>query len=227
MTAHPERLPNKGEKMLRNVKILGLCLLGAGAMYAIAASAASADPIFHSEVEDTILTGSQGTEVPNVLTTDKGELKCEIAKFSGKWGATTNTTLTLNPTYENCKMGGVNTFVTTNGCAFLFHLGLNTETFESKMDLECPEGKQLVVEAGFCTITIPPQAGLQQVTFTNEGEGTTRAVVADLNVSGIDYKEHGAECGSEEQTTTNGTLTGQITVKGEKAGGQHVGIWVD
>ncbi|HEX6687576.1 MAG TPA: hypothetical protein VF085_02795 [Solirubrobacterales bacterium] len=210
------------------MKILGLCLLAAGAICAVGAPAASADPIFHSEVEDTILTGSQGTEVPTVLTTDKGELKCEIVKFSGTWSATTNTTLTLKPTWENCKMGGITTFVTTNGCALVFHLGLNTETFESKMDLECPAGKQLVVEPGFCTITIPPQAGLQQVTFTNEGEGTTRALVADLNVGGIDYKEHGAECGSEgEGTTTNGTLTGRITVKGEKAGGQHVGIWVD
>jgi hypothetical protein len=125
-------------------------------------------------------------------------------------------------------MGGVTTFVTFNGCAYLFHLGLNTETFESKMDLECPEGQQLVVEAGFCTITIPPQAGLQQVTFTNEGAGTTRSLIADLNVGGIHYKEHGAECGSEEnKTTNNGTLTGQITVKGEKANEQHVGIWVD
>jgi hypothetical protein len=165
--------------------------------------------------------------VATVLTTDKGELKCEIVKFSGTWGATTNTTLTLKPTWENCKMGGITTFVTTNGCALLFHLGLNTETFESKMDLECPEGKQLEVEPGFCTITIPPQAGLQQVTFTNEGATTTRSLIADLNVGGIHYKEHGAECGSEGQTTNNGTITGKVTIKGEKAGGQHVGIWVD
>jgi hypothetical protein len=209
-------------------KTLWLVVLGALALSAASAPAAFADPTFHAEVEDTILTGSQGTEVPTVLTTDKGELKCEIVKFSGTWATTTNTTLTLKPTWENCKMGGITTFVTSNGCAFLFHLGLNTETFESKVDLECPVGKLLEVEPGFCTITIPPQTGLQQVTFTNEGETTTRSLIADLNVSGIDYKEHGAECGSEgEETATNGTLTGRITIKGEKAGGQHVGIWVD
>lgn len=163
----------------------------------------------------------------NVLTTDKGELKCEFVKFKGTMAGTTTTTMTLTPKYENCKMDGVTTYVTTNGCAFVFHLGLNTETFESKMDLECPAGQQLVVEAGFCTITIPPQAGLQQVTFTNEGATTTRSLIADLNVGGIHYKEHGAECGSEGETTDNGTYTGQITVRGEKANEEHVGIWVD
>jgi hypothetical protein len=213
--------------MRSNLKSLGLILAAVFAISAASASAASAVPIFHSEIEDTILTGSQGTEVANVLTTDKGELKCKVVKFNGTWGVTTNTTLTLKPTYEECKMGGVTTYVTVNECAYVFHLGLNTETFESKMDLECPDGKQLVVEAGFCTITIPPQAGLQQVTFTNEGEGTTRSIVADVNVGGIDYKEHGAECGSEEVTTNNGKYTGQITVKGEKANEEHVGIWVD
>jgi hypothetical protein len=213
--------------MRSKYSVPAIAILAMLAMSAVLASAASADPIFHSEMEDTILTGSQGEAVANVLTTDKGELKCKVVKFKGTMAATTSTTMTLIPNYEECKMGGVTTYVTTNGCAYMFHLGLNTETFESKMDLECPDGKQLVVEAGFCTITIPPQAGLQQVTFTNEGEGTTRSLIADLSVGKIDYKEHGAECGSEGETTTNGTITGQITVRGEKANEEHVGIWVD
>jgi hypothetical protein len=218
----------KGETMRRNLKSLGTAVLAVCALSAVTASAASADPIFHSEVGHTILTGSQGAAEASVLTTDKGELKCQIVKVKGTMAAATTTTMTLIPTYENCKMDGVTTFVTFNGCAYLFHLGLNTETFESKMDLECPEGKQLVIEAGFCTITIPPQAALQQVTFTNEGAGTTRSVIADLNVSGIHYEEHGAECGGEEnKTTNNGTITGEITVRGENAALGHVGIWVD
>lgn len=219
----------KGENTMtiRNLKTLGLALLATFAMSAVAASAASANPQFHTEVEDTTLTGSQGMVVANILTTDLGEMKCKVVQFHGTMEPLTTTTMTLAPKYEQCKLGEENAVVTVNGCRYLFHLGENTEVFEAKMDIECPMGQKLEIHIPECTTTIPPQAGLQEATFTNAGEGTTRGLVADLNISEIHYVEHGEQCASQTETTENGTYTGKILVKGEVAEEEHVGIWVE
>ncbi|HMJ72166.1 MAG TPA: hypothetical protein VK471_02250 [Solirubrobacterales bacterium] len=213
--------------MIRNLKALGLALLAIFATSAVAASAASANPQFFSEMEDTTLTGSQGLAMANILTTDLGELKCNVARFDGTMEPAETTTLTLKPTYEECKQAGENAVVTLHGCSYLFHLGENTETFEAKMDIECPDGEKIVIDTPECATTIPPQAGLGEVKFTNEGAAATRAIVADLKIGGIDYVEHGAGCPNETVTTNNGTYTGLITVKGENAAEEHVGIWVE
>lgn len=208
--------------MTRKLKFLGSMLLASLAMSSMA-SAASADPLFHVEMEDTTLTGTQITA--NVLTTDLGEMKCEIVHYDGTQGPFTSSTLTLVPTFEKCKIGGVNTTVTTNGCGLLFHLG-HEENTEAAMDIECPAGEKLVVHTPECAITIPPQNGLAKTTFTNEGAAATRAIGADLNVGEIHYVEHGAACATETETTVNGTFVGQATVTGENAAQEHRGIWV-
>lgn len=213
--------------MIRSIKLLGLGLLAALALSTAAAPAASANPFFHSEFAGIFLTGGQTGIVANTLTTDLGEMKCNVARFDGSQGAMTTTTMTLKPTYEECKIGMENALVTLNGCRYTFHLGEQTEPIEAAMGIECPDGEELEIETAECTITIPAQAPLQEVTFTNEGEGTTRAVVADLNVSGIHYEEHGAGCVGATETTQNGIYTGVITIKGEDAGEEHVGIWVE
>lgn len=214
--------------MNRNPKILGLILVTAVAISATVVSTAFASfPLFHSEAEDTVLTGSQGQVVANILTTDLGELKCKEVKFVGTQEVFTTSTLTLKPKYEKCKLGEENAVVTENECSFLFHLGESTEPIEAQMDIECIDGNQIVIHTEECTTTIPPQAGLKKVTFTNEGEEATRSVVADLNVGQIHYVEHGAGCANETETTENGTYTGQITVTGEDAEQVHIGIWVE
>lgn len=209
--------------MIRSIKALGLGLLTTLAMSALTASAAFADPEFHIAMEDTTLTGAQITA--NVLTTDLGELKCEVVNYVGTQGPFTSETLTLKPKFEKCKIGGINTTVTVNGCGFLFHMA-HEEPFEAFMDIECPAGEKLVFHTPGCSVTVQPQNGLKNVTFTNEGEMNTRAIIADLNVGGIHYVEHGGACPNETVTTVNGTFVGQATVTGENGAGEHRPIWV-
>jgi hypothetical protein len=214
--------------MIRSIKVVGLGLLTALAMSAAATPAASANPFFHSEFAGVFLTGGQTGMVVNTLTTDLGAVKCNVAKFNGSQGAMTTTTMTLTPKYEECKIGMQNVAVTTNGCAYTFHLEQQTEPIEARMGIECPfAGGRIEIDAPECTITIPAQGNNKEVTFTNEGAGMTRAFIADLNVGGLHYTEHGAGCVSETVTTENGTYTGQITVKAEDALGGHVAIWVE
>lgn len=215
--------------MNRNLKGLGLALVAAFAMSAFGASSASASfPLFHVEAEDTVLTGSQGQLAAlNILTTDFGELKCKDVKYIGTQEVFTTSTMTLKPKFEQCQHGGENAVVTENSCAFVFHLGESTEPIEAQMDIECVDGDQLVVHTEECTTTIPPQAGLKKVTFTNEGEATTRSVIADLNVEEIHYVEHGEGCASETVTTENGTFKGKTTVTGEDSEQVHIGLWIE
>jgi hypothetical protein len=211
--------------MSRYLKTMGIATLAMLAIGAFAAASSSANPLFHIEMEDTTLTGAQIT--PNVLTTDLGELKCETVKYDGTQGPFTSTTLTLTPTFEKCKIGGVNTTVTMNGCSYVFHLQQNTENYEAKMGIECPAGQKFVIHTPECAITIPPQGPRAQVTFTNENAGATRSLIIDLNVAGIEYVEHGGACASETEATANGTFAGQATVTGENAEQVHKGIWVE
>lgn len=210
-------------------KLRSLCLglLASLALSAVATAGASAAPLFHSEIEDTVLTGGQTGIVANVLTTDLGEMKCKVVRFKGTQGVATTTTMTLTPTYQECKVAGLNAVVTLNGCKYTFHLGEQVEPIEASMGIECPQGEVIEIDTPECKITIPPQVPLKEVTFTNEGEETTRSVVADLNVSGLHYEEDGMGCVGEEETTENGTYTGVITVKGENEAEEHVGIWVE
>lgn len=212
---------------MRYLRILGLSVVAIFTVSAVTASAALAVPQFHTEMEDTTLTGSQGLNLANILTFDLGEMKCKVVKFDGTQQPEVATTLTLKPTYEECKLAGENAKVTPNGCGYLFHLGENTETLEAKMDIECPDAKKIEIDTPECKITIPPQAGLGSVKFTNEGAEATRAIIADLNIAGFHYVEDGAGCANPEEATANGTYSGEITVKGENAAEEHKGIWVE
>ncbi len=212
--------------MIRSIKLFGLGMLAALAMSAAAAPTASAVPLFHSEFAGVTLTGTQVGMAANTLTIDQGQLKCNVATFSGVQGAMTTTTMTLKPHYTECQLAGEAAAVTINGCRYTFHLEEQLEPIEARMGIECPVNQVIVIDTAVCTVTIPAQQPRQTVTFTNEGAGTTRAVVADLNVSGLDYVEHGAGCASQTQTTENGIYTGQITVKAE-AGEEHVGLWAE
>src|SRR5258706_6421841 len=192
---------------MRYLRILGLSVGAIFAIGAVTASTALAVPQFHTEMEDTTLTGSQGQNLANILTFDLGEMKCKVVKFDGTEQQEVTTRLTLKPTYEECKLAGENAKVTPNGCGYLFHLGENTETFAANMDIECPDAKKIEVDLAECTITIPPQTALNSVKFTNEGAEATRAIIADLNVAGFHYVEDGAGCAHPGETTTNGTYT--------------------
>jgi hypothetical protein len=212
--------------MLRNLRALGLSLATVLAIGAAGASAASAAPQFHFESEHTIIKGQQTTV--NSLAFDVGVVKCGVVQFGGTKAVLTSTTMTLNPTFDNCLLDEEEevTF-TDNGCAFLFHLGANTEHLTGTMSIECPEGERIEIDAPECTITVPPQGNLGTVTFTNEGAEMTRSVVFDLGIAGLDYGEHGAGCANETGLTTNGTYSGKVTITGENTMGAHRGIWVE
>jgi len=205
--------------MIRNFKVLGLALVAAFAMSAVVASAASAD--FRSESDHTIITGTQG--VPNTFTVTAGTTHCGTATFEGTSTETTSSSITITPTYENCRITNfgvetVNATVDMNGCHYLL-------TTTGQVHLECNTGLGSAVEvtAPLCVITVHPQT-VSSVDYANIGSGTTREVRVTATATGITYTQS-ATCPGGNNTYHNGTYNGTVTATGEDTNRNHVGIW--
>jgi hypothetical protein len=166
-------IDRKETKMTRNLKALGLALIAALALSAVAASGASAEYKFTSGAgtTNTIVTGEQ-TTTHEFVTGGQG-FKCTVAKFEGTQATATTTTATITPTYENCTYGATRPIdITMNGCTYLFTGATNAEK-HGIVHIKCPAGK--VIEAHItepagtnkCTLTIAEQTATGGVTYTN------------------------------------------------------------
>jgi hypothetical protein len=209
---------------MRTLKIL-ICSLATVCVGAVAAPAALAVPQLHSEVEHTILTGQQTTA--NELSLDVGLFQCQTIQFGGTIAVPTTTTFSLTPKFEGCILDGMEALFTHNGCNWRFHVGPNEEHLTGTVDFVCPDNQVMQIDSPACVVTIPPQAGLQGVTYGNENAGETRSIVLGISLGGIDYVEHGNGCANNTETTNNGTYTGKVTVTGEGTMGAHKGIWIE
>lgn len=211
--------------MIRNLKVLGLALVAMLAMTAVGASAASAAE-FHSEGSSTILTGTQ--EGTDVFSTTGGTVECDTATYVGSQSGTTTTTSSATPTYSNCTaFGFASANINTNGCEYVFH---NNGTVDIA---DCNSSNGIIVTASLfgtqkCKVTVVPQTGINGITYTNVGSGSTREITIDVSSNNIKYVEHAGTgfgaCASSTQQS-NGGYTGQSVVTGENAFGEHLGIW--
>jgi len=213
-------------RRMHRLTVLALALALAGAF----ASTASAKE-FHSEASSTVLTGTQlGTDV---FTTTAGTIECENVSYLGSMTGTTNSTISVKPSYSECTaFGFAGATVSTNGCEYV----LFAETLISftNLNIECPEGKSIVVVAKLfgttkCTVTIGTQTALFSTINKNAGSGTTRELRIGLNISStLIYTEDGGTgfgaCSSSTKQS-NGSLSGELMLTGENALGNHIGVW--
>jgi hypothetical protein len=207
-----------------------LCTIGA-----VGASGAQGAPEFHAEQVPAFIHGESSNHEFKV---DTGVAKCtafsEYATVTGTVTSNTTTTATVTPSYAACHCYGVKCSVDVNGCTYIIHLTSGgASPYGTTVDVACPAGKviELTAVGIACTVTIGPQSGLEGMQLTNQGgPGTTRDVLATIEVGGIAYAEHGLECAGDTGPTTNGTYKGTVTVKGfqDNSGvqGAQQGIWV-
>jgi len=208
--------------MNRNLKVLGLALVAALAMTALVASAAQANnegKFTATSYPGTLHGEDTGT---HVFTAAGGTVNCTNATFTGSFTEASKTQ-TITPEYSGCTaFGFIGATVTMNGCDYLFHLtGTGAGgAYNSTVDLVCPAGKEITIDAGPCMISLPGQTGLPGSTFTNSG-GTPSDVTNHANVTGITgvLKKENALCFFTAGHFTNGTYKGSTTVTGKNAGG--------
>jgi len=211
--------------MIRNLKVLGLALVAMLAMAAMGASAASAAE-FHSEGSETILTGKQ--EALDVFSTTGGTVECDEATYVGSQTGTTTTTSKATPTYSKCTaFGFASASINTNGCEYQFHSNGTVDI------VNCKTNEGIIVTASLfgtqkCKVTVVPQTGINGITYTSIGSGTTREITIDVESNNVEYIEHGGTgfgaC-SSSTAQKNGEYEGSSVVTGENKVGTHLGIW--
>ena len=221
--------------MIRKLKFLGLALVAVFAMSAVGASAASAVVQFHTEKTPVTITANQHAGT-NGFDVQFGEVKCTTAKLHGTTPSdvTTETTITLTPTYEGCTFAGVATTVHMNGCDYTVHVTNAGPPYGGPVTIKCPAGQEITVTGGNkCTVHVPPQGNLGPISYTNTGVGATREITAHLegiqNITYTQTKGTAAVGACGNLTTGAGKFTGTITVTGENDPGnnEHIGIWVE
>jgi len=159
--------------MIRKIKALGLVLIAVFAMSAVVASAASATAgtLTTFPTSTVVATGEQIGEHVFTLTDHPVEggfanVKCKKAIFDGVGtNKDDDTTLTVTPTYSECKAFGLNATIDHNGCNYVFHTGTTTGLggWHVVATVVCPVGKSIVITASTCEVSV----GNQELT-TNE-----------------------------------------------------------
>ncbi|HEY7960941.1 MAG TPA: hypothetical protein VID29_03375 [Solirubrobacteraceae bacterium] len=135
------------------------------------------------------------------------ELECSTIAVEGRLLGE-GSQLTVRPTYSGCsgiitgtKVSTVK--VKTNECLYNFHQAKGEKV--GSVSVECPGSNFIFIETNVleCDIKIFSSPNLKEVTFENEGSGTTEEVKVEPKVSGIAFES--AKC------------AGIIPVKGNNA----------
>lgn len=238
--------------MSRNhLKALGLALIAVVALSALTASAAQATGGVTTATYPAFLTGKDVNTKHGTLTRlsigngarfvecTKADLDATIANEGKK----STTTVTVEPTYENCFANGLSTVpatVTLNGCDFTLSstaLAVKGVT-NATAAVMCPEGKQIQIhiyeneaqhKAGvsLCTYDIGPTNNqkLGKITIEPGAVGGVEDLTFKLAITEITTNSTiGAAgvCGIKGGEVSHGfsTLNGTYTVTGESDPGK-------
>ncbi len=216
--------------MSQSIKILLRALVSALAISAFVANVASAEFFyFKSGSASTSLSGKQhpGTDV---FTTDTGTVSCENVTYSGTQSGSEASEVSLTPSYSGCKAFGLLSVpIDVNGCQYRYKADTKVAgDYEGAVAIVCPGENQIAITAPGCTVTVGSQSNLGNITYTNVGSGATSEVTADVNISGLQYREHRplfGICASDTVATSNGTYKGGTLITGTN-GGAHTGLSV-
>ena len=195
--------------MIRKFKALGLALVAVFAFSALAATGASA-ATFHSDVEPTIITGSNAGEGSHVFKASGAEIQCPIAEFKGTAAKKTENTIKLHPTYGGCIFLEENAAIDTTGCDYIFH-GTTNAGGHLPVQISCTGTNVIKVTTGACTLSFGNQTATGGVKATNFGSFSSRDMTVDATAT-VTFTKSGPLCFLISGTT--GTYTGGTTVKG-------------
>jgi hypothetical protein len=230
--------------MTRNLKALGLALLAALALGAMAASTAQAtigNAVATIEGGSGVIHGKD--EVAGQLTRNGRTITCTTAHYKSNTVTTGDASITVTPEYSNCHSAGLPVTVTMNECAFIFAFTADKpgaeHTFTAISHLECPALKVAeihvysshnnhTVGVSLCTYHFGAQNNKTEISLTNKAAGGTTPkdwITADITVGGIvSTRTSGSEllCGNELDNA--GTLHASAELKGTTHAGGAAGI---
>jgi hypothetical protein len=182
---------------------------------------------FGSEAEHTVLT--VGSNEMQKFSPTSGGLAIECTTMTAD-SATRSVksfeTLEFIPTHTNCEtfLGAATSFK-SNECKYVFRI--DAKKFSGSTDIECPTGKVMEFIVGsICKYTTGTQTKLATPSYQNTGTGSTKEIRIAPNVSGVIWTRTTNDFFCPSGGTT-GTYTGNFTLTGENALGNHVGVFVE
>ena len=217
--------------MSLKLKILGLGVLAVMATSAFTVMNASANGTgghFVSEVDHTILTGSESATHALHLTAvgSEGIIGCTKPTYTGTTTSKTVESVTITPKYESCHTTPGPTpvvTVTPKSCTYTFTVTEKTDpTTQQEVHLLCNPGDEIEVHHPNCTIVITPQTVQNAVKYENVLEGGKHTVTATVNAK-FKTHYHGGIC-IFLGTAHEGELKGSVTLKGADTEGNPVSV---
>jgi hypothetical protein len=197
---------------MSSIKRLGFACVVAAAIAACVGVASASASEFHAEKFPVTLKGSGnqkfGTNAGSTICTtsaQKGEATSSATWWSVKVGD------------SGCTLSGLLATVEWGECEIRYY------TY-SGLYIVC-KGGVVKITSGSCVIEIGPQE-VESVSFTGAGSGTTRTIIALVNVSGLKYTQS-SKCAGGAGTFTNGTMGGEIKLEGSTSEGIQQGIWIE
>ena len=207
------------------LKALGLSLLAAMAVSAVAVMNASANGSGHFETtKGAVIHGhvTHPTGGPHNLHLVnhglEGEIGCDVQSYTATASASTITSITIRPKYETCYTTEAdhadhspNVPVHVNECDYTFTVAQGTtDNTEQTAHLVCPPGKKIEVTHPNCTVSVHPQTINTGLTYTTKGISNSHEITMHVNIQ-FTTTRHGL-CQFIAPTNGQGTLRGSATV---------------
>ena len=230
MSARQHRLESWNGRTLQRICLLACTIVGGLALFSVMAANASAKeqrgffltgeksgeeskkPRFEGEIYPTYLASAGVTNF--VYTFQPGNVECP-GQYSGKLSSASSE-LAISPFYffAQCKSSGGSVAIAANLCEHTLTVLNEGPPYVGRFGVKCPTEKsyEFRLSAG-CTVEIPAQTALAEVSYKNVGEGKKRGVQATFNVSKLKHTMKGPFF-CEPGTYENGTLTGTTTLNG-------------
>jgi hypothetical protein len=181
---------------------------------------------FTASIYPTTMT-AQSALGNTYFTTEGGTAEC-AAHFQGGSLNLISSSLTLTPTYTNCKaFGFVEMTINMNGCDYLFKEPTGSvHSYTAKVDIVCPAGKTIEIQASTCRVTVGPQSLGAGAKFTNDT--AAKDLLFKVDLAGISYTvlQDGFLCAfNGTGAKSGGTYTTQsaITLDSTNGAAIHIG----
>jgi hypothetical protein len=199
---------------VRTIKTLGIATAMALALIAVAGASMASANNFKSQFVPETWNGSV-TGKSHVLSLNGESFTCSNVTFSGETIIKTNKDVTVSPQFKGCTHNLYLANWLTNGCKFRLNPGPGPALVGSIDIVGCET--PMSIESELCRNEIGNQSGLGTVTYKNIATSPP-TITAVASLSGITYTRSGAGCSGSKGTFSNGTYTGEWTIKGLTSG---------
>lgn len=218
--------------MLQKLKRLGtgsVAVLAIGAYGSMSATATTSGH-FVSDLSHSVIEITESGPHQVQFSVDELPYICEKTAYAGTTGANTATSLTVVPTYDDCRTEGGSAgeiTASTNGCTFVFAsnsaASTHAPTGHATLTLTCPAGKAIALKHAGCEFIMPPQSLKAGATFTTTVNGTTGKHELTVNTTATDITTH-YEAGAciFLGTSHKGSMVGSTTLKALNTAGEQV-----